>query len=360
VLSLAVAMAALPRIAQSLFWYANHHPPDQAIYVPSYPPDIHDNLVRGIPTHSFVTSSRMDFLDKNLTHRPGDVWIDTYQKTGTTWTTYMVTLIQGHPVPSGLLEAMNRCPWPEVGVGILSISPDALEQSAASTTFPRCFKSHWPRADFMAEIPSTSRIIYVLRDAESVAVSFWEHIFNQYGLYYLKEGDMTWDQYFEKWFHGDFQNGGYLEHVASWWKVRDNKNVLILNYDDMRKDVPGTIRRIANFIDIHLDDARLAEIVYATSKKAMRKLSDGPQERLLQALGIVRDSIVRNDQVKEAVGFTDAQRSRMEEKYEKLLKPLGVPRKYMFRKDSAANGRVPVFLSEGSGTDPNKSMKCED
>merc|ERR1711879_55623 len=95
-LLIALVIPALPWLAQRFMWYVHRPPRQQKLHIPRFPPDVHDNLVRGIPTNSVVTDRRFDFLENNFTHRPGDIWVITYQKVGTTWTQYIVSLLLGN------------------------------------------------------------------------------------------------------------------------------------------------------------------------------------------------------------------------------------------------------------------------
>ena len=40
---------------------------------------------------------------------------------------------------------------------------------------------------------------------------------------------------------------GYFDHVLSWWAHKDDNNVPILNYKDMKKDLPFAVATIANW-----------------------------------------------------------------------------------------------------------------
>jgi hypothetical protein len=42
----------------------------------------------------------------------------------------------------------------------------------------------------------------------------------------------------------------YWNHVRSWWAVRDQPNVLFVHFADLKKDLEGEMRRIAEFLDI--------------------------------------------------------------------------------------------------------------
>ena len=43
-----------------------------------------------------------------------------------------------------------------------------------------------------------------------------------------------------------------------WWAIRDLPNVLLLHFAELKADLPGQIRRIAAFLDIPIDERRLA------------------------------------------------------------------------------------------------------
>jgi Arc/MetJ family transcription regulator len=47
-------------------------------------------------------------------------------------------------------------------------------------------------------------------------------------------------------------------HLLSWWAQRDNPNVLLLTYENVTNNPRAAIRRIAEFIDVDLDDDLLA------------------------------------------------------------------------------------------------------
>lgn len=307
------------------FWYVHQAPNGQKAHVPKYPPDIRDSLVRGTPTNSVITDQRFDFLEQNFTHRDGDVWVVTYQKVGTTWTQYILSLVLGHPRVGSLIDLFGHCPWPEIGFGIIGTSEEALQRSASTATRARCFKSHWPRKDFFATLPETSKVIYVYRDAESVAVSYWNHMFNFFVFYWLEEGDMTWDQFFEKWFNGDLQNGDYFEHVASWWALHGQPNALFLRFEDLMLDTPGTVKRIAAFAGVELSETLFAETLDATSRDNMRKWNEGWIDMFLIKMGCMKGDMVRKEGANQQISCSTEQRARMVKKYEDVLQPLGVP-----------------------------------
>lgn len=314
---------------QTLCWYSYVAlaPSGHKRYVPKFPPDMYDYNVRGKPVAMSVTDRRVDFLENEFRHQPGDVWLSSYYKVGSVWTQYVLSMVLGNSRAATYHDLLQSCPWPESDFGLFAHSEKALQKTMGPK--PRCFKTHWPRQDFMETLPNTSKVIYVLRDAESVAISYWHHVFSWYGDNWLEDGDMTWNQFFHKWLHGDVQMGGYFEHVASWWKARNDTNILFLRYEDMKVDTAATVQRIIDFLGAQVDQERVAQILDATSKTNMRKWHDTFIAKFLKYMGIMRGEHVRL-KGNESVRCTDEQRASMLEKYEAVLKPLGMPVEYMF------------------------------
>ena len=42
----------------------------------------------------------------------------------------------------------------------------------------------------------------------------------------------------------------YFDYVKAWWPFRNDPNVLLLHYSDMKKDLRGGIKKIAGFLDV--------------------------------------------------------------------------------------------------------------
>ena len=59
--------------------------------------------------------------------------------------------------------------------------------------------------------------------------------------------------------------------LASWWPLRDKANVLFLHFSDMKKDHPGSVRRIADFLDIQPTDQQWPAITEYTSFAWMKQ-----------------------------------------------------------------------------------------
>lgn len=73
------------------------------------------------------------------------------------------------------------------------------------------------------------------------------------------------------WFQGDgYPCWSLWDNVRTWWQVRHLPNMLMLHYADMKADLPGTVRRIAAFLDIGLDDETFRKAVLHSSFDLMK------------------------------------------------------------------------------------------
>jgi len=284
--------------------------------------------VRGLPMTPMITSERIDALEESFHPRPSDVWVVTYPKSGTTWVQHIVNTLNGYD--TSIPGSVNRhCPWPEVAFGIsvpietMNGWPDPPEPNGA-----RCWKSHWPNQDHMSnENGLPGKKIYVMRNSMDVAVSYYYHHLDMGPMLYNGFSG-TWEEYFPLFAHGDVDDGSWFEHVASWWSRRNDPDVLLLRYEDLKADAAGGIRRIAQFMGIGVSEERLHQIVNETSFAAMKESQrkDIPH-RIFKALGVVKGMTgVRKGIVGDSKShFSSVQREELLREYNEVLKPIGVP-----------------------------------
>ena len=75
----------------------------------------------------------------------------------------------------------------------------------------------------------------------------------------------------------------YFKHFASWWPHREDENVLLLCFEHMKADHEGTIRKIAEFAGIALDDELLAITLEHSSLDFMQVHKDRFDDAMLRA-----------------------------------------------------------------------------
>jgi|AP95_1055475.scaffolds.fasta_scaffold00014_6 aryl sulfotransferase len=75
-------------------------------------------------------------------------------------------------------------------------------------------------------------------------------------------------EFFKTWVTRDH---GYFDMVASYWQRRHQNNLLLVHYADLKSDLEGEIRRIADYLDIGLTDEQFAEVTSRCTFEYMRE-----------------------------------------------------------------------------------------
>ncbi len=181
--------------------------------------------------------------------RPTDVVISPYGKCGTTWLQQIFhTLRTGGDMD---FDDISRVvPWIETAT-LLGIDLEAPQRAE-----PRGFKSHLA----YDAIPPGAKAICSLRDPKDALVSFYRFMEG----WFFEPGAVSIDQFGEGWVSRPML-GSYWGHLLSWWKVRHDPAVLLLSYEQMVAEPEASIRRVAAFCDIPLDDALLATTLERSS-----------------------------------------------------------------------------------------------
>ena len=73
---------------------------------------------------------------------------------------------------------------------------------------------------------------------------------------------------------GNLPSGSWASHLASYWRVRNEPNVLFLTYEDLSAHPAGVIGQIARFMNVDLDAGQLEAVTRAASFGEMRRLKE--------------------------------------------------------------------------------------
>jgi hypothetical protein len=92
--------------------------------------------------------------------------------------------------------------------------------------------------------------------------------------WFLEPGALSIEEFTRRRFIGREGGGDYWSHLLSWWTHRHDDNVLLLAYEEMKADLPGAVRRVADFVGIPLDDALLEIVVRQASLEFMTEHKD--------------------------------------------------------------------------------------
>jgi aryl sulfotransferase len=218
--------------------------------------------------------------------RPDDIIIGTYSKCGTTWTQHIVgLLVFGNSEPRGVFE---MSPWPDFR---LILPEGAVWPIAEAQTHRRFFKTHLP-LDALPLYESV-KYIHVARDGRDAAMSLHNHLanFNAAALEKIDQvslGDPKFGdrfpraskdaaEFFHKWVRddvGEIEAVTFLPLECSYWAERKRPNVLLVHYNDLKKDLSAEMRRIASFLEIDISESVWPGLIEAAGLEAMRKNGD--------------------------------------------------------------------------------------
>jgi aryl sulfotransferase len=219
--------------------------------------------------------------------RPDDIFVCTPAKCGTTWTQTIV---------ASLLWPDGDAPGP-----VVSISPwleakfDPVDEVLArldAQTHRRFIKTHTP-ADGIPFFDD-AKYIFVARDGRDAFMSMCNHL-ERFRSDVREDLNSRIDDEsvmpMPAWtgdVHGFFAVWlpalGMLEHVASFWERRQQPNLLLVHYNDLKADLAGEMRRIAAFLAIEVPAEKWPAVVERCTFESMRARGDqiGEFERIFE------------------------------------------------------------------------------
>lgn len=212
----------------------------------------------------------------NFEFRDGDIIIATWAKSGTTWTQQIVSQLIFNGVEG--LNIPEISPWLD-----LRIMPPEAIAAVRQQKHRRFLKTHLP-ADAMVISPK-AKYIYVARDGRDAAWSAYNHLVNfrpeTFEMFNKAPGRVgpelpapgpSVERFYRDWFQRDgYPLWSFWENIRSWWSIRQLPNVMIIHFNDLRQDLPGSIRQIAAFLGIAIDETSFPLIVEHCSFDYMKR-----------------------------------------------------------------------------------------
>ncbi len=208
--------------------------------------------------------------------RDDDIVIATYAKSGTTWTQQIIAqiLFDGEDV-----DVSEMSPWLDLRVPPKEVKLQALEEQQHR----RFIKTHLP-VDALV-FSAKAKYIYVARDGRDVVWSLYNHHARANEIWYRALNDtpgrvgppiepppQSIRQYFLDWLDRDGHPfWPFWENVHSWWDIRNLPNVLLVHFSALKADMPGQIRRVAEFLGVDIAEDRWPVILEHCSFDHMKR-----------------------------------------------------------------------------------------
>ncbi|XP_018397878.1 PREDICTED: sulfotransferase 4A1-like [Cyphomyrmex costatus] len=250
-----------------------------------YPTDKFD-LVKIGEKKWFLSDKYVENGDKiySFEIRPDDTWIITYPRSGTTLTQELVWLVAND---MNFDEAqrrtlIDRFPYIDIETmmdshTISTIISNNEKKNLYKYTVefvqnqlsPRFIKSHMPLDLLPTVINSDCKIIYVARNPKDVVISWYN--FQKDCKIFQYQG--TFEQFCNNFINDHVNYSPYWEHVKEAWAMRHKANLLFLFYEDLIKDLPGTIKRVTVFFNKSYSDEQIAKLVEHLKIENFRKNS---------------------------------------------------------------------------------------
>lgn len=246
-----------------------------------------------------------------------DVFACVYFKSGTNWLMQIATQI----VNRGQLEfehIHDIVPWPDAPDPRYAVPLSDENGWKNSPTGLRVIKTH-RRLDEVPFKPH-ARYIAVVRDPKDVCVSSY-HFTRDLGFGPMMPSVETWVEYS---FTRGFPFGKWSDHLYSYWQVRNRENVLFMTYEEMKKDLPATVTRIAEFLKIDLSSDEHAEVVRKSGFGYMKQIQDKFETGMILPWSKPEGAIIRRGATgKSDELLTAEQQKRIDDHWRAELERLG-------------------------------------
>ncbi|KAI4377719.1 hypothetical protein MLD38_015303 [Melastoma candidum] len=202
--------------------------------------------------------------------RPSDILLATFPKTGLTWLKALTYSIlnrerDGFEHAFAVKNPHECVPYIEFH----AYEKDPVS-SLGSMPSPRLLSTHLPYGSLPETVHrSGCKIVCIVRDPKDVFVSMMSFVGR---LTLMNSPPVSWYEAFESFCEGVSLVGPFWDHILGYWKasLEHPKNVLVVKYEDLKRDTSEQVRRLADFLgrpfsSEEIEKGILCNIVYTCS-----------------------------------------------------------------------------------------------
>ncbi|RGP42144.1 Amine sulfotransferase [Altererythrobacter insulae] len=206
-----------------------------------------------------------------LESEPGDVFITTWAKSGTTMVQQMfhqIRMIAATGKGDMDFDDISRMtPWEDTGPLI------DYDVNGPQRAEPRGFKSHRE----YERLPADRRYVVTLRDPHETYVSFYRF----FDGWHIERGALSLEEYMPLWLSGGPGGCDYFTHLLSWYARRDEADTLLATYRWAVKNKRAMICRLAEFCELELTDEQVSLVEQMTSRDFMHQHLDKFDDKMV-------------------------------------------------------------------------------
>ena len=237
-----------------------------------------------------------------------DVLVTCHSKSGTNWAMQIVVQTI-HRGAAEFEHIHDLAAWPDVP-HFPSISPlDDPGPWQRAPTKLRAIKTSL-EAEYVP-YDERARYLTVLRDPKEVLVSAYYFLTGVFGM----RDHIDLDQWFEHVTKPEAFMRHWAGHTAGYWAWRERPNVLVMLYPEMKRDLPGTIDRVATLLGVELDEAQRAEVIRRSGFEYMKQREDAfAPPRMWILTGKARGQMMRAGKADGSkAALSEEQRARLDQ-----------------------------------------------
>ena len=213
---------------------------------------------------AFLRESLLEVEDiEKMEIREDDIWVCSFPRSGTTMTqelVYLIRTLDFDKANTVLLDAR----FPMIDLIIEGLQFYGGLKMIENFPSPRFVKSHLHHFMLPEQLRAgKGKIIYTARNLPD---TLWSgYLFNSF-----LGRKQPFEKYFKRFMKGREPYTPWGRHVRDFWDHRNDENVLFLKFEDTVKDMPGTVRKIAEFLNRELSEADVKRICEHCSVENMK------------------------------------------------------------------------------------------
>ncbi|KAH3743112.1 n-hydroxyarylamine sulfotransferase [Pelomyxa schiedti] len=220
-------------------------------------------------TREIVSSYSNSTYWNGFEFREGDIMVCSSYKTGSTWLQQLISQLLRGPDP-------NRSVYDDfVWVDLKLLKPEFTHAKLASipTTTRRFLKTHLP----FYTIPYSPKVSYICigRNGRDTFLSLF-HQHSNFSPEFLTglgaDGTVTFppaeqfpwnskDDYFKLWLENKTYFLPFFDHLHSYWKYRNCKNVFLTHFDALKNNMEVELRRVAEMLQIPVKESWMTQVL---------------------------------------------------------------------------------------------------